>query len=126
MTMHSSLLINPGPAETPGSNDRRVGAPNHHQHTGSGGTTMVGTIVAADHSPDEATSQFVRGQLIGQADRFVTDDAAGARVHIPDLVEVVIGIITEFTDHVVAERDALAEDLAFELNAHGAGQGGDR
>lgn len=35
--------INPGPAATPGSNDRRVGAPNHHQQSGSGENTMVDT-----------------------------------------------------------------------------------
>jgi hypothetical protein len=29
----------------------------------------------------------------------------------------VIELVTEYADHVTAERDALAEDLAWELNA---------
>lgn len=120
--MRTAFLINPGPAETPGSNDRRVGAPNHHQNSGSGGTTMVGTIHPAAPAPDATTAAFVESWLAEQVYRFVN---TGQRVHVDDLYVLVTEILTEYADHLMAERDALAEDLAHELNARGGTQSAD-
>ena len=87
---------------------------------------MVGTVLAVDYGPDVATAKFVQDRLAGQTHRFMTvTPTGGLRVHLADLAELVTEIVTEFTDHVVAERDALAEDLAHELNARGGVQHAD-
>jgi 8-oxo-dGTP diphosphatase len=39
--MTTTSLNKPDPVTTPASNPHRVGAPNHHQHTGSGENLMV-------------------------------------------------------------------------------------
>jgi hypothetical protein len=129
--MRAALPINPGPAATPGSNDRRVGAPNHHQNsretTGSGETIMVGTIHPPAPAADAATVTCVRDRLTGEMYRFVTAGREGVvAVHVDDLAEVVAEIIADYTDHLVAERDAFAEDLAHELNARGGTQSADQ
>ena len=95
-------------------NARQVGAPNTQQ---SGENPMVGTHATTDHVPDRVTVEAVRARLNGQSYRFITAGKGGLLVHIADLAVLVAGIVTELTDQVTAERDALAEDLAWELNA---------
>jgi hypothetical protein len=81
---------------------------------------MVGTKTL----PDMATVDVVRTRINGQSYRFVTAGKRGLSVHIDALAVLVAEIVTEVTDHVVAERDALAEDLAWELNASRANAAG--
>jgi hypothetical protein len=78
---------------------------------------MVGTHATPDHTTDRVTVEAVRARLNGQSYRFVTAGKRGLSVHIADLAVLVAEIVTELTDQVTAERDALAEDLAWELNA---------
>lgn len=88
---------------------------------------MVGTIHPADPPADAATVTCVRDRLTGEMYRFVTAGREGVvAVHVDDLAEVVAEIIADYTDHLVAERDALAEDLAHELNARGGTQSADQ
>jgi hypothetical protein len=109
-------VINPGPVDDiRQDNAHRVGAPNHLE--GSGETLMVSTPTTSGHVPDRVTVEAVRTRLNGQAHRFLTASKAGLSVSMAALAELVAEIVTECTDHVVAERDALAEDLAWELNA---------
>ncbi len=78
---------------------------------------MVGT----NPIPDRATVEAIRARLDGTSHRFFTATHRGLAVHpavdFDDLAELVAEIVAEYTDHLVAERDALAEDLAWELNA---------
>jgi hypothetical protein len=107
-------MSTPGPVETPASNAHRVGAPNHHQNTGSGETLMVDV----HPSTDAVMVAAVRDRLNAQTYRFVTATGHGLGLHVEDMAAVVTEIITDYTDHLTAERDALAEDLAWELNAY--------
>jgi hypothetical protein len=66
---------------------------------------------------DAATVDAVRARLAGQTHRFLTAGRGGLAVHMTALTELVAEIVTDYTDHLVTERDALAEDLAWELNA---------
>ena len=108
--MSEHTVINPGPAETPGSNDRRVGAPNTQQ---DGGTLMVGI------KPDTVVIEAVYRRLCGEdTTRVLRATATGDTAYSPHALAVLVAeIVDEYTDHLVAERDALAEDLAWELHA---------
>lgn len=111
MTIPRSV-INPGPVdEIRQDNAHRVGAPNH-LHT-SGENPMVETELAHD----AAMYAAVRTRLAGQTYRFLTAGRGGLTVHVDELAVLVAEIVAEYTDHLTAERDALAEDLAWELNA---------
>lgn len=100
-------------------NARQAGAPNTQQ---SGENIMVGTHTTQGHAPDRVTVDAVRTRLNGQGHRFLTATKAGLTVNMDDLAELLAEIVTEYTDHVVAERDALAEDPAWELHAAADGQ----
>jgi hypothetical protein len=100
-------LINPGPAVNPAKNPHRVGAPNHLQ--ASGEDPMVGSTT----HPGETTVDALRALLGGQTHRFITVGPGGLTVHMAGLVDVVAEIVT---DQVAAEREALAEDMAWNLN----------
>ena len=78
---------------------------------------MVGTHTTPRQAADPVTVQAVRTRLNGQSHRFVTAGKRGLSVHIDALAVLVAEIVTELTDHVVAERDALAEDMAWDLHA---------
>jgi hypothetical protein len=84
---------------------------------------MVGANNAA---LDAATVEAVRARLNGQSHRFLSVDQRGRlTVRIDQLAVLISEIVTEYTDHVTAERDALAEDLAWELNATRTVSGGE-
>lgn len=97
-------------------NARQTGAPNHHQNTGSGEAPMVGTTQSPGYVPAE-TVTFVRDRLSGQTHRYVSVTGRGLAVRVEDLAELVAEIVTEYAALVEAERDALVEDLAWDLNA---------
>ena len=122
MTGRVVELINPGPAETPGSNDRRTGAPNHHQNshetTGSGETLMVGATIQVTPVTDDALFGAVIARLDQDQNRYRTPAGQrGVPVSMMLLADLVTEIVTEYTEHLIAERDALAEDLAWEMHA---------
>ena len=108
MTAGNPFLINPGPAVNPAKNPHRVGAPNHLQ--ASGEDPMVGSTT----HPGETTADALRALLGGQTHRFITAGPGGFTVHMAGLADVVAEIVT---DHVAAEREALTEDVAWNLNA---------
>ncbi len=58
-----------------------------------------------------------RAASAGRRSRFLSADHRAVRREHRDLAGLVAEIVTEYTDHLVAERDALAEDLAWDLNA---------
>ena len=74
---------------------------------------------------DAAMYAAVRTRLAGQTHRFLTAGRGGLAVHVGELAvlvaEIAGEIVAEYTDHLIAERDALAEDLAWQLNATHAG-----
>jgi hypothetical protein len=59
----------------------------------------------------------IRSRLRRDGHRFRHVCGTVPTVHNGDLAVVVAEIVAEYTDHLIAERDALAEDLAWELNA---------
>lgn len=64
--MTARSLINPGPVDAiRQDNAHRVGAPNHHQHSGSGEIPMVGNNTASDTAPDCAAVEAVRVKRTG-------------------------------------------------------------
>ena len=75
------------------------------------GTTQMPGYVSAE------TVNFVRTRLSGQTHRYLTAGRAGLSVHVGNLTDLVAEIVTEYAEHVEAERDALVEDLAWDLNA---------
>jgi hypothetical protein len=113
MTRTAFLITRPDAHS--GKSARRAGAPNHLQ--GSGENPMVGNKAV---SADLATLvDAIRATITDPAKRPArwTDfgDKLGTDFHA--LADVVIELVTEYADRVMAERDALAEDLAWELNA---------
>lgn len=77
---------------------------------------MVGTTQKPGYVPAE-TVKFVRDRLSGQTHRFLTAGRGGLTVHVENLAALVAEIVAEYAEHVEAERDALVEDLAWDLNA---------
>ena len=77
---------------------------------------MVGTTQKPGYVLAE-TVNFVRTRLAGQTHRYLTAGRAGLAVHIAELAVLVAEIVTEYAEQVEAERDALVEDLAWDLNA---------
>lgn len=77
---------------------------------------MVGTTV----TPDAAMAPALRSRLGSETHRFLVVNDRGLGVRMTSLAELVAEIVTEYTEHITAERDALAEDLAWELNATSA------
>lgn len=77
---------------------------------------MVGTPQTTGYIP-AGTVKFVRDRLSGQTHRYVTVSGRGMAVHVEKLAALVAEIVTEYAEHVEAERDALVEDLAWDLNA---------
>jgi len=76
-------------------------------------------MVGDTHTPDPVMVEAFRARLVDQAHRYVTTSRLGVQVDFSDLIDLAVELIAEYTDHLVAERDALAEDLAFELNVRG-------
>ena len=77
---------------------------------------MVGMTHRPGYVPAE-TVKFVRDRLSGQTHRYVTVTGRGLAVHVGNLADLVAEIVTEYAEHVEAERDAIVEDLAWDLNA---------
>src|SRR3954471_9352576 len=82
-------------------NARQTGAPNHLQ--GSGENPMVGVTT----TPDAGMVSAVRDRLGGQTYRFLSADHRGLSVNLAALADLIAEIVTEYTEHVIAERDAL-------------------
>ncbi len=82
------------------------------------GTTIRPTEPAVDAGTTAtitaATAAFVDRWLAKHAFRVVS---AGPWLHTDEVYELLADILAEYTDHVIAERDALAEDLAWEMHA---------
>lgn len=74
---------------------------------------MVGTTPAYDRADVTA----LRERLYGIRSRFITQTCYGRVVDLLALARVVAEIVDDHADQIIAERDALAEDLAWELNA---------
>lgn len=99
MSVHLPLN-NPGPVDDIcQDNAHRVGAPNHHQHSGSGEAPMVGTTQTSGYVPAE-TVKFVRARLSGQTHRYLTAGRGGLTVHVEHLADLVAEIATEYAEHV--------------------------
>ena len=112
------------PDAHPAKNVRRAGAPNHLQ--GSGETLMVGNDPALCTAQRDPLTQRVFVTIFQQSHRFLSVDNCGQfTVSLDQLAVLVAEIVTGYTDQVTAERDALAEDLAWELNATRGTAGGD-
>ena len=75
---------------------------------------MVGTTPTV---PAPATVAAIRERLARYSWRFLHVHRAVQTMSMDDLAELVAEIVTDHAEHLVAERDALAEDLAWELNA---------
>jgi hypothetical protein len=114
-------VSNPGPVATPGSNSHRTGSPNHLQ--GSGEESMIGAephaIAALAGQHPAALIEAIQRRLDRDMSWFLfTNPHDGEDVYSPfSLAVLVADIVGEYADHLVAERDALAEDLAWELHA---------
>jgi hypothetical protein len=66
-------------------------------------------MVGSNTVPDAATVAAVRTRLNGQSHRFLTvDDRGRLTVRIDRLADLIAEIVTEYTEHVIGERDALA------------------
>lgn len=116
-------LINPGPAVTPASNPRRVGAPNYYPSIGSGETRMARTITHRQPSVDVAGLRpWVARTVVERINHGVLDlsDSWSIPVTITDLVTDLVMrqtvVLRERLDAAVAELDA-ANDAVTELVA---------
>src|SRR5262245_30720415 len=111
MTSHNTL-INPGPVDDiRQDNAHRVGAPNHLQ--GSGEKPIVGTHTTPGHGADPVMVKAIRARLYEECDRYLHVYRTVQTLSTDGLAKLVAEIVAEYTDHVVVERDALAEELAW-------------
>lgn len=80
---------------------------------------MVGTIRPGDQAPDYAVIEAVYQRLCGaDTDRFLRQTDSGDTAYSPHALAVLVAeIVAEYAEDIVIERDALAEDLAWELHA---------
>ena len=87
---------------------------------------MVGNDPALCTAQRDPLTQRVFKTIFQQSHRFLSVDNCGQfTVSLDRLAVLVAEIVTGYTDQVAAERDALAEDLAWELNATHGTAGGD-
>ena len=68
-------------------------------------------------APDPVTIKAIRDRLHSESHRYLHVYRTVQTLMTDALAELVAEIVTDYTDHLVTERDALAEDLAWELNA---------